>query len=187
VSPRYFPEVQRKPHLMYGSHAGFDTAGRSRCCIRAILLWSTVSLPCNEDFIMYGAEFKIDFGSKYRAARTPLSLLWRPSIFALADTNKRALCWPLIAPRRRSRPPQVSWPTDSIMPSESISGTEPLAPHKASLEEFERSSDRRPAFILTWTEVKLLGIAGVRSVCILSYVTLMRFLGWIFPRWYVVA
>ncbi|KAF4584548.1 hypothetical protein EYR38_001777 [Pleurotus pulmonarius] len=47
------------------------------------------------------------------------------------------------------------------MPSESISGTEPLAPHKASLEEFERSNDRRPAFILTWTEVKLLGIAGV--------------------------
>ncbi|KAF4605756.1 hypothetical protein EYR40_004546 [Pleurotus pulmonarius] len=61
------------------------------------------------------------------------------------------------------------------MPSESISGTEPLAPHKASLEEFERSNDRRPAFILTWTEVKLLGIAGVRSVCISSCVALMRF------------
>ncbi|KAG9223511.1 hypothetical protein CCMSSC00406_0007003 [Pleurotus cornucopiae] len=44
------------------------------------------------------------------------------------------------------------------MPSDKNPGTEP---HKASLEEFERSSDRRPAFILTRTEVKLLGIAGV--------------------------
>ncbi|KDQ30228.1 hypothetical protein PLEOSDRAFT_1074665 [Pleurotus ostreatus PC15] len=45
------------------------------------------------------------------------------------------------------------------MPSDKNPGTEP---HKASLEEFERSSDRRPAFILTRTEVKLLGIAGYR-------------------------
>ncbi|KAF7437379.1 hypothetical protein PC9H_004218 [Pleurotus ostreatus] len=44
------------------------------------------------------------------------------------------------------------------MPSDQNPGTEP---HKASLEEFERSSDRRPPFILTRTEVKLLGIAGV--------------------------
>ena len=34
---------------------------------------------------------------------------------------------------------------------------------EVSLGEYELSSDRRPPFILTWAEVKLLGIAGVSS------------------------
>lgn len=35
------------------------------------------------------------------------------------------------------------------------------ASNRSKLEEFERDDDGRPPFILTWTEVKLLGIAGV--------------------------
>jgi len=50
--------------------------------------------------------------------------------------------------------------------------THPIAPtpsrtesakHRANLEEFERH-DGRPAFVLNMTEVKLLGIAGVREI-----------------------
>lgn len=33
--------------------------------------------------------------------------------------------------------------------------------HKSALEEFERENDTRPPFVLTLTEAKLLGIAGV--------------------------
>ena len=33
----------------------------------------------------------------------------------------------------------------------------------SALEEYELETDSRPAFILTWPEVKLLGIAGVRD------------------------
>ena len=34
--------------------------------------------------------------------------------------------------------------------------------HKSNLEEFEREGEARPPFILSYREVKLLGIAGVR-------------------------
>lgn len=37
--------------------------------------------------------------------------------------------------------------------------------HRSNLEEYERADDTRPPFILTSTEVKLLGIAGV-SPCL---------------------
>lgn len=39
-------------------------------------------------------------------------------------------------------------------------------PNRSALEEYER--DGRPPFILTYTEVKLLGIAGVSTVGILE-------------------
>lgn len=35
------------------------------------------------------------------------------------------------------------------------------AHHRSQLEEYERSGEGRPPYILTYTEVKLLGIAGV--------------------------
>lgn len=38
--------------------------------------------------------------------------------------------------------------------------------HRSNLEEYERADDTRPPFILTSTEAKLLGIAGV-SPCLL--------------------
>lgn len=37
----------------------------------------------------------------------------------------------------------------------------PAVEGRSRLEEFERSNDDKPAFVLTYTEVKLLGIAGV--------------------------
>lgn len=39
--------------------------------------------------------------------------------------------------------------------------------HRSNLEEYERADDTRPPFILTSTEAKLLGIAGV-SPCLLA-------------------
>ena len=50
-------------------------------------------------------------------------------------------------------------PQAASLPGASRSLTE-AATHETALEEFERS-DGRPAFVLTFTEVKLLGIAGV--------------------------
>lgn len=41
--------------------------------------------------------------------------------------------------------------------------TSEAAKHHSELEEYERQNGR-PPFILTYTEVKLLGIAGVNSV-----------------------
>ena len=72
--------------------------------------------------------------------------------------------------------------------------THPIAPtpsrtesakHRANLEEFERH-DGRPAFVLNMTEVKLLGIAGVREIFTDPHLSLSySLLGWIFSRWYV--
>jgi len=57
----------------------------------------------------------------------------------------------------------------------------------SQLEEYEQAG--KPAFVLTWTEVKLLGIAGVR---ILSLKTPFYWAngcfscpGRLFPRWFV--
>ena len=40
----------------------------------------------------------------------------------------------------------------------------PVPEGHSRLEEFEQASDNRPPFILTYTEVKLLGIAGVSGL-----------------------
>jgi hypothetical protein len=65
-----------------------------------------------------------------------------------------------ISPRRN--PCQVSLLLLSAMSAEPV--PEAPAPNGHSrLEEFERTSDNRPPFILTYTELKLLGIAGVSS------------------------
>lgn len=42
-----------------------------------------------------------------------------------------------------------------------MSSDEDKALASARLEEVERANDNRPPYILTYTEVKLLGIAGV--------------------------
>jgi PHS family inorganic phosphate transporter-like MFS transporter len=39
---------------------------------------------------------------------------------------------------------------------------------RTALEEYEQSGEGRPPFILTYTEVKLLGIAGVSAMSIVS-------------------
>ena len=59
------------------------------------------------------------------------------------------------------------------------------APEHSQLEEIERPSDNRPPYILTYAEVKLLGIAGVsysrksaKAILISGTAT-----GWILPRW----
>jgi hypothetical protein len=62
-------------------------------------------------------------------------------------------------------------PQAASLPGARRSLTESAA-HGTALEEFERS-DGRPAFVLTFTEVKLLGIAGVR--CHFSWTTLKCF------------
>jgi hypothetical protein len=41
----------------------------------------------------------------------------------------------------------------------------------SALEDFEQSGEGRPAFILTYTEVKLLGIAGVSAVSVVPVST----------------
>ena len=57
----------------------------------------------------------------------------------------------------------------------------------SQLEEYEQAG--KPAFVLTWTEVKLLGIAGVRIpvLHILFHRANGRFScpGRLFPRWFV--
>jgi PHS family inorganic phosphate transporter-like MFS transporter len=62
--------------------------------------------------------------------------------------------------------------------------SEPAAvAHHAPLEEVERLDEDKPVFFLTYTEVKLLGIAGVSlfySIQELNVVT-CDYLGWILP------
>lgn len=57
-----------------------------------------------------------------------------------------------------------------------------LRPYRSGLQEYERGDDTRPAYLLTFTEVKLLGIAGV-SVLILSLFFIL--LKPLFPRRWV--
>lgn len=56
---------------------------------------------------------------------------------------------------------------------------------KSALEEYEQSGEGRPPFILTYTEVKLLGIAGVRAVLRPSCLRLLLIYlsGWLFLGW----
>lgn len=51
----------------------------------------------------------------------------------------------------------------------------PVSPrrHNSNLEEYERSSDGRPVFFLTYSELKLLGIAGVSRLSLLELVLAM--------------
>ena len=42
--------------------------------------------------------------------------------------------------------------------------------YRSNLEEYEMEGDGRPPFVLTVPEIKLLGIAGVRSVLALGLV-----------------
>jgi hypothetical protein len=51
---------------------------------------------------------------------------------------------------------------------------------KSALEDFEQSGEGRPAFILTYTEVKLLGIAGVSAVSVVPASTSDLSLRWAF-------
>lgn len=51
-------------------------------------------------------------------------------------------------------------------PSPGTAVSSPEVPHKGGrpkldLEEYELETNSRPSYILTWPEVKLLGIAGV--------------------------
>lgn len=65
--------------------------------------------------------------------------------------------------------------SDPAYPPHSVDTNEtpPDAAAKSRLEEFEREDNaRRPAFVLTYTEVKLLGIAGVSSMDLLCFPSL---------------
>lgn len=64
--------------------------------------------------------------------------------------------------------PPSTYPPSPIKNKEIPAPSQP-ALAKSRLEEYERDGDHRPVFILTYTEVKLLGIAGVRYRRILLF------------------
>jgi hypothetical protein len=53
----------------------------------------------------------------------------------------------------------------------------------ARLEEVERTDDTRPPYFLTYTEVKLLGIAGVNYIYYHCNQKLIALTGWVLLGW----
>lgn len=54
------------------------------------------------------------------------------------------------------------------------------ARQKSALEEYEQSGGGRPPFVLTYAEVKLLGIAGVSAMSVVCAGHLIYLPGWLF-------
>lgn len=71
--------------------------------------------------------------------------------------------------------------------SEAPANDEQHVVHKSNLEDFEREGDVRYPFLLSYREVKLLGIAGVRPSAICHTTTSHLFvsprIGWLLLGW----
>lgn len=73
------------------------------------------------------------------------------------------------------------FPRSSLLSLPAMS-SEPAAAHHAPLEEVERSDEDKPVFFLTYTEVKLLGIAGVSLFYSIQELNVTcDSLGWVLP------
>ncbi len=74
--------------------------------------------------------------------------------------------------------------------SEAPANDEQHVVHKSNLEDFEREGEVRYPFLLSYREVKLLGIAGVRPSPTIGHTTTAHLFisppaGWLLPRWCV--
>lgn len=65
-------------------------------------------------------------------------------------------------------PPATTPSQDSQESSTAPTAAPPNEPYHSKLEDFELESDSRPPYILSRTELKLLGIAGVRPLSFFS-------------------